>query len=71
MRLYFHFVKPYDSQTKQNGTFRNVNLGSGLLRKGAGILHQIYRFLGGGGVNKWGFEWGYFSFILDHLVRGF
>ena len=48
LRLHFHFVKPYNSQTKRNGTFRNVVLGSCLLRKGAGTLHQIYIFVGGG-----------------------
>ena len=61
------FVKSYNSQTKWNGTFRYVFQGSCLLRKGAGILHQIYRFVGGGSVNKWG----YVGFILDHLIRGF
>ena len=65
------FVKSYNSQTKWNGTFRYVFQGSCLLRKGAGIFHQIYRFVGGGSVNKWDFEWGYVGFILDHLIRGF
>ena len=27
LRLHFHFVKPYNSQTKRNGTFRNVVFG--------------------------------------------
>ena len=70
LRLNLHFVKPYKSQTKLNDTFRNAVLASCLLRKGAGILHQIYRFVGEG-VNKWDYEWGYVSFILDHLIRGF
>ena len=44
-----------------NGAFRDVVLGSCLLRKVASILHQMYRFVcvGGGrgeGVNKWGYE---------------
>ena len=50
------YVWLYNSQTKQNGTFRNVVLGICLLRKGTGILHQIYRFVcvwGGGGAG-WG-----------------
>ena len=47
-RLHFHFVKPYNRQTKRNGTFRDLVLGSCLLRKGAGTLHQIYIFVGGG-----------------------
>ena len=45
LRLYFHFVKPYNNRTKWNSTFRNVVLGSCLLRKGAGTLHQIYIFV--------------------------
>ena len=48
VNFYFHFVKSYNSQTKRNGTFRNVVLGICLLRKGDGILHQIYRFVCGG-----------------------
>ena len=48
LRLHFHFVKPYNSQTKGNGTFHNVVLGSCLLRKGAVTLHQICIFVGGG-----------------------
>ena len=40
----FHFVNPYNSQTKRNGMFRNVVLGSCFLRKGTGTLHQIYKF---------------------------
>ena len=47
--LHFHFVKPYNSQTKLNGTFRNVVLGSCLFRKGAGTLYQIHNWGGGGG----------------------
>ena len=43
------YVWLYNSQTKQNGTFRNVVLGICLLRKETGILHQIYRFVGRGG----------------------
>ena len=70
LRLHFHFVKPYNSQTKRNGTFRNVVLESCLLRRGAGTLHEIYIFVGES-VKKWGYEWGYVSFILDHLIRGF
>ena len=66
LRLHFHFVKPYNRQAKRNGTFRNLVLGSCLLRKGAGTLHQIYIFVGEG-VNKWG----YVTFILDHLIWGF
>ena len=71
VNFYFHFVKSYNSQTKRNGTFRNVVLGICLLRKGDSILYQIYRFAVGRSVNKWGYEWGYVSFILDHLIRGF
>ena len=48
LRLHFHFVKPYNRQTKRNGTFCNLVLGICLLRKGAGTLHQIYIFMGGG-----------------------
>lgn len=44
LRLYFHFIKPYYSQRKCNGTFLNAVLGSCLLRKEAGILYQIYRW---------------------------
>ena len=70
LRLHFHFVKPYNSQTKRNGIFRNVILGSCLLRKEAGTLHQIYICVGEC-FNKWCYEWGYVSIILDHLIRGF
>ena len=86
VRLHFHFVKPYNSQTKRNGAFRSVVLGSCLLRKGAGTLHQIYVFVGEG-VNRWSYECGYVSsrildtlashltslvsFIFDHLIRRF
>ena len=69
LRLHFHFIKPYNRQTKRNGTFCNLVLGICLLRKGAGTLHQIYIFVGEG-VNKWGYEWGYVTFILGHLIRG-
>ena len=66
LQLHFQFVKPYNRQTKRNGTFRNLVLGSCLLRKGAGTLHQINIFVEGG-VNKWD----YVTFILDHLIRVF
>ena len=39
------FIEPYISQAKWNRTFRSVILGSCLLWKGTGILHQIYRFV--------------------------
>ena len=48
LRFHFHFVKPYNSQTKRNGTFRNLALGSCLLKKGADTLHQVYIFVGEG-----------------------
>ena len=51
LRLSFHFVKPYNSKAKRNGTFCNVVLGSCLLRKGAGSLNKIYIFVGES-VNK-------------------
>ena len=78
MLLMMKFIKPRSCdkilrlhfQTKRNDTFRDVVFGSCLLRKGVGTLHQIYIFVGEG-VNKWGYEWGYVSFILDHLIRGF
>ena len=51
LRLHFHFVKPYNRQTKRNGTFRNLVLGSCLLRKRVPTLHQIYIFVGGALIN--------------------
>ena len=43
LRLHFHFVKLYNSQTKRNGTFRNVVLGSCSLAKGLVLyIKSIY-----------------------------